>query len=191
MVSIPLGAPVASGSLAISHVQQGSYRNLCWAACTAMVTSAAACENPVTYGNLPVTIDDVATKVIAAGLGGRCAPGPGTSIDRTCFPDCAINGALNLPCRWLQGTVEQQALLDQIGRDGHPPILLVLRSDNTSHVILLSAYSIDQDGTATFEVCDPLLESPVWVPFDQLDPYGQTARWEWTYVDVGPALQIG
>jgi hypothetical protein len=184
--------------LQITFVSQQRYVNLCWAACAAMVTGTAARETPAVYGHLPVTVSAIASQVMAANLTGNCAPGAQAGLavfDRTCFPDCAFKYVLNLPCRLLQGTIPQQSLLDEIGQNGHPPILLLQRNDGSTHVILLSGYHIYGDGTVFFDVCDPMLEGPIVARFDQLNPYGSPyahlATWEWTYVDVGPALEIG
>lgn len=161
-----------------------------------MVSAAAARENSETYGNLPVTVAGVANRIVSANLVGHCALGEQTGnapFDRTCWPECTFK-VLGLPCRLLGGTILQQALLDEIGKNRRPPILWLARSDGSSHVILLAGYAIFPDGTVVFDVCDPMYDAPVHVNFDQLgeyqSTYAQTAAWQHTYIDVGPALQL-
>jgi hypothetical protein len=161
-----------------------------------MVTAAAARENPGTYGQLPVTLSAVAAHIMAANLGGHCALGEqvgNAPFDRTCWPECAFK-VLGLPCLLRNGTLQQQDLLNEIGRNRRPPILWLLRSDGSSHVILLTGYAIFHDGTVVFDVCDPMYEGITTANFYQLGvyetTYAQTATWQHTYIDVGPALHL-
>jgi hypothetical protein len=161
-----------------------------------MVTAAAARENPSTYGHLPVTVSAVATHILAANLSGHCALGEeagNTLFDRTCWPECAFK-VLGLPCKLLNGTLLQQDLLNQIGRNRQPPILWLRRADGSSHVILLCGYAIFRDRTVVFDVCDPMYEAMTTADFDQLGKYkttyAQTATWQHTYIGVGPALHL-
>lgn len=188
MVNIPLNAPAPKPIiLPVSFITQVPYKYLCWAACTAMVTSAQPQQ-----GNLPRTVGDTAKRVQAAQLGEPCALGGETdgqaAFDQTCFPECALHNVLGLSCNKLLGWLGEADLMTEIGKNRRPVMLYITWSTGGSHVVLVIGYTRSSDGTVLFEVCDPRAEVAYPKNHAALKNFDHTGTWHWTYTRIGIAL---
>lgn len=182
-VTIPLdaGSPESTTRLPVSLIFQQPYRNLCWAACCAMVTSALRHSYPNQASNLPTTMVSVATEVIR---GGQCAIPGQTGLDQPLWPDCALFELIGLAPTRMPGCLDEASLVQEI-QVNRRPVLLYLEWAGIplAHMVLLAGYD---PGTGSFLVLDPAV-GPGTKGYNDLSTI-DGGSWSMTFYNVGWSL---
>ena len=182
-VSIPLDAgSLGSGTrLPIQWIGQQSYKNLCWAACCAMVTSALRQSYPNQASNLPTTLIGVATEIIQ---GGQCAIAAQSGLDQPLWPDCALFELIGLAPVRKDGDLAQASLVQEI-QANRRPVLLYLEWTGipSAHMVLLAGYD---PSTEKFLVLDPAVGTGTKY-YNELSTI-DGGTWNMTFYNVGWSL---
>jgi hypothetical protein len=163
-------------TLPVPFIAQDPHKNLCWAACCAMVNTALVRSGG--GGDYPTTVCDVATTVFE-----RDCCGPSDACDvrwnvlhayQQCGVDCQ-------PIVWA--AFDWDAIVHEIGV-GRRPIEVYYRWGSQAHVALITGYWKSKD---LLYVLDPLYQYG-WTHYDNvLSAYGM-GRWAGTYYGIGRTL---
>ena len=181
-IALDAGSLGSGTRLPIQMICQQPYKNLCWAACCAMVTSALRQSYPNQASNLPTTVVGVATEVIQ---GGQCAIAGQSGLDQPLWPDCALFELIGLAPHRKDGGLDQASLVQEI-QGNRRPVLLYLEWTGipSAHIVLLAGYDPSTD---TFLIFYPAVgtETKGYNEFSTID--GGT--WSMTFYNIGWSLR--
>lgn len=176
--------------LPVNFVPQGSYQELCWAACGAMLTDAIVRCYPNDYPNMPSSL----CGVVSAIRNTQCCPVVPPNYDKPQYPDDVISALFGTSqARRWDGQFEWDDVRQEISIGLRPIEMLIgWDGDAGDHVALI--VGINQD-TQQVLVMDPLNAAAAWLDLAAIKKgYSNDAgsgQWIGTYYGLGVSLKIG